>query len=169
MVWHIAQFLTPSDLGNMTRVNRHFRQVFSSPHLWKGIKICLPRVEAKCPKKKIDLQVLETIKLRRITELKICRIRHDFDNDMKVILQSLPQLERLSIDIVTLRMLRALEWAASSGHLNLKKLGLGNVRMGFRSCNLQMLKPCHDYTSLLRQLPRLEEIHLGCCFGQVQL
>lgn len=133
----------------------------------------MPRAEANCHRKKIDLQVLETIKLRRITELIICRFRHDFDNDMKVILQLLPQLERLSTDIVTPRMLRALEWAASSGHLNLKKLGLGNVRTctSIRSCDLQMLKikPCDDYTSLLQQLPRLEEIHLGCCFGQVQL
>ena len=166
MVWHIAQFLTPSDLGNMRRVNQHFRQVFSSPHLWKGIKICMPREEAKCHKKKIDLQVLETIKLRRITELEIRR--HDFSDDMKVILQSLPQLERLSIDIVTPPMLRALEWAASSRHLNLKKLGLGNVRVDIRSYDLQILKPYH-YTSLLQQLPRLEEISLGCCIGQVQL
>lgn len=130
----------------------------------------MPRAEAKCHKKKnIDLQVLETSKRRGITELEIRSIRHDFDNDVKVILESLPQLERLSIDIVTPPMLRALEWAASSGHLNLKKLGLGNVRGDIRSYNSQIILKPHCYTSLLQQLPRLEEISLGCCIGQVQL
>ena len=141
----------------MSRVDRHFHQLFSSPHLWKGIKICIPRVGTKYQKRKIDLSVLETIKLRGITELEICSVKHDFGTDMKIILQSLPQLERLSIDILTPPMFDALEWAASSGHLNLKKLGFKEVNK--RDYNSRIGPDC--YTRLLKKLPRLEEISLA--------
>ena len=157
---HIAQFLSPSDLGNMRRVNQYFRQLFSSPYFWQGIKISMPRISAKHGQLKIDLKVLETIKLRGIKELDLCRLYHNFDNDIRVILALLPQLEGLSIAATTAPKFRALCQAVSSGHLNVKKLALLNgplrVEMQQRYTVQQSM-----FTDLFMQLPRLEEVHIG--------
>jgi len=157
---HIAQFLSPSDLGNMRRVNQYFCQLFSSPHFWQGIKISMPRISAKHGQLKIDLKVLETIKLRGIKELDLCRLYHNFDNDIRVILALLPQLEGLSIAATTAPKFRALCQAASSGSLNIKKLALLNgplrVEMQQRYTVQQSM-----FTDLFMQLPRLEEVRIG--------
>jgi len=71
VISHVAQFLSPSDLGNMRRVNRYFRQLFSPPHLWQGIRISMPRFSTKHGQLRIDLSILETIKLRGIKELEL--------------------------------------------------------------------------------------------------
>ena len=49
------------------------------------------------------------------------------NNDLRVILESLPQLEGLSLSFMTIPMYRVLFQAASSGHFNVKKLVVGNV------------------------------------------
>ena len=110
---------------------------------------------------KIDIQVLETIKTRGITELDICVTNVHVENKISFILQSLPQLERLSLDATTRPIYKALRKAASSHHLvNIKKLAFGNV--------LQIIGYSqHQYpiTDLLMQLPKLEEVSFGSVSG----
>ena len=83
VISHVAQFLSPGDLGNMRRVNRYFRQLFSSPHVWQGIRISMPRFSTKHGQLRIDLSILETIKLRGIKELELRDFDRCVNNDLR--------------------------------------------------------------------------------------
>ena len=168
VIFHIAQYLSPTDLGNMSKVNQHFRQMFNSPKFWNGIKILMPGISMESNhdrKLKIDPQVLNTIKLRGITELELRSVCHVVGSEIDVILHSLPQLEGLSFHTTTIPICKALEKFVSNGDLiNLKKLAFGYVD---KHCwELSIVQ--HFFTNLLKQLPRLEEVSVGhdeVCFA----
>lgn len=148
----------------MTRISRHFREVFSAPHLWRGIQMCIPGAQ-KRPIGDVDVQVLETIKLRGITQLTIRYNYNYLQYQIKDILLALPQLEMLSFDYcVPTTVVDALEQAASSVHLNLKRLDLQlesiqpvNILCDQKTCG-------HVLFDLLQKLPRLEHFCCGHTF-----
>ena len=124
MICHIAQYLCPRDLGNLSKVSQHFHEIFNSPQLCKGIKISWDRNS----KKKIDPQVLKTIKSRGITELGLQTNYHIVESNIDLILQCLPHLEGLSFCSITLRICKSLQKFALSGHLDkVRKLSCGYV------------------------------------------
>ena len=154
MICHIAQYLGPRDLGNMSKVSQYFRQVFNSPQLWNGIKILWDRNS----KMKIDPLVLETIKSRGITELLIWTNYDIVERKIDLMLQCIPYLEGLSFYSTSLPIYKSLLKFASSCHLDkLRKLSFGHVFLSL----WQLSNVDHVFTALFEQLPRLRELGFG--------
>ena len=154
VICHIAQYLRPRDLGNLSEVNHHFHQLFNSPQFWKGIKVSWDRNS----KIQIDPQVLKTIKSRGITELDIQTNHHTVESNIDLILQCLSHLEGLSFCSITLRICKSLQKFGLSGHLDkLKKLSCGYV---FKSCWGKSHTE-HFFTTLFKHLPSLEKVSFG--------
>ena len=154
MIRHIAQYLSPRDLGSMSKVNQYFRQVFNSPQLWNGIKISWDRNSEM----KIDPLVLETIKSRGITQLVIWTNYNIVERKIDLMLQCLPYLEGLSFYSTSLPIYKSLQKFASSCHLDkLRKLSFGHVFLSL----WQLSNVDHVFTALFEQLPRLQELGFG--------
>ncbi|XP_068751324.1 uncharacterized protein [Montipora capricornis] len=161
IISHITQFLAPKDLGNMLRVNRYFRRLFSAPYFWREITVivCLSKTEGKS--KKIEPWILQGIKSRGITELVIQNSKCDKENDViEVILRSLgSQLERISFAFTGLSIFPILRKAAVAGNWKLKKIDLRDIHW---------MTSYEQFTGVLQQLPGLEEIILGYNLGGVR-
>ena len=154
IILHITQFLAPKDLGNMLRVDRYFRQLFSAPHFWRGITVivCLSKTERKS--KQIDPWVLQAIKSRGITELVIQNSKCGKENDViEVILQSLgSQLEGISFAFTGPSIFPILRKAAVAGNWKLKRIDFGDIHW---------MTSYEQFAGVLQQLLGLEEIILG--------
>lgn len=148
VIYHVAKYLSTRELQNMAEVGRYFRQVFNSPQLWKGRRITLSNYGFLM----IDPQVLEILKVRRITDLSI----HNINFHLERMELPLSHLERLSFFRTTCHILLGLYKAASSGHLNhLKEIDFGFIHSGIQNRN----NPIEvTFVDLFKCLPRMEEV-----------
>ena len=154
MICHSAQYLCPRDLGNLSKVNQQFHELFNSPQFWKGIKISWDRNS----KIQIDPQVLKVIKSRGITEFELRTNYHIVESNIDLILQCLPHLEGLSFCSITSRICKSLQKFALSGHLDkLRKLSCGY----FLKSYWKISHTEHFFTTLFEHLPSLEKVRFG--------
>lgn len=145
VIYHVAQYLSSRELGNMAQLNRHFRRIFNSPLLWKDITIQLPdRV--------IGSSALEVLKVRCIRDLDASKL---IFNPANMAILELPHLERLTLCRTTTSTLKALCNAALRGKLNLKKLAFGRVDFTIRTGIKR------TFEELFKSLSTLEEVSLG--------
>ena len=105
MICHVAQYLGPRDLGNLSKVITTFPSTVQFTQFWEGIKISWDRNS----KLQIDPQVLKTIKSRGITELELRTNYHIVESNIDLILQCLPHLEGLSFCSIALRICKSLQ------------------------------------------------------------
>lgn len=144
VIYHIAQYLKRRDLENMAQVNRHLRNVFNTPRLWRDVQI---RILGK----KTDSQSLQILKVRGVTDLEFSNVL--FDLPIATLHHC---LERLSVHVTWSSTLEVLFNAASNGHLcNLKSLAFGDLdyKIGHKSRV--------TFLSLFKSLPMMEEVSFG--------
>lgn len=156
VVYHIAQYLKRRDLENMAQVNRHLRNVFNTPRLWRDVQIRILGMKTdpqslRIPGKKPDPQSLQILKVRGVTDLEFRNVR--FDLPVATLHHC---LERLSLHVTRSSTLEVLFNAASNGHLcNLKSLAFGDLdyKIGHKSRV--------TFLSLFKSLPMMQEVSFG--------
>lgn len=156
VVYHIAQYLKRRDLENMAQVNRHLRNVFNTPRLWRDVQIRILDKKTdpqsfRIPGEKPDPQSLQILKVRGVTDLEFRNVW--FDLPVATLHHC---LERLSLHVTKSSTLEVLFNAASNGHLcNLKSLAFGDLdyKIGHKSRV--------TFLSLFKSLPMMEEVSFG--------
>ena len=125
VVLYLAQYLSPRQIGIMARLNRHFRKIFNSPHLWRYINL-----KIRLHDRKIASEAIEILKVRGIRNLEFENMVHSYlkPYETKTVQPLLcPHLEKLTFKVTTQFTLEALYNAASQGKLNLRRLAFGTV------------------------------------------
>lgn len=146
VVYCLAQYLSPREMEIMAQLNRHFREIFNSPHLWKDVKL-----KIRLRGKQIASDAIEILKVRGIRSLEISFLNAPFLNPPEIIQPFLcPRLEELSFPLTSQRSLEALYKAASEGKLKPRKLAFGRVDVYGK------LKP--TFEEVFKSLPSVEEV-----------
>ena len=152
VIYHIAQYLKRRDLENMAQVNRHLRNVFNAPRLWRDVQIrILGKDRLGRDRLGRDPQSLQILKVRGVTDLEFSNVF--FDLPIATLHHC---LERLSLHVTKSSTLEVLFNAASNGHLcNLKSLAFGDLdyKIGHKSRV--------TFLSLFKSLPMMEEVSFG--------
>lgn len=154
IIYHITQYLSPRDRGNLAQVDRYFREVFNSrPQLWHDVKI---RIILHA---KTDPQVLEILKARRIRDLRICFRDASLYSSLTEYLFG--HLESLSLIETRECTVEALYNAASSSLVNLKKLAFGRLDERLREDPYTARNNMYVHVTFLvlfKRLPSIEEV-----------
>ena len=156
MLLHVVPYLSPRDIGNMSKINKYFRNMFNSAHPWRNVQVCLASADFR--KNKFS-RLLETMKMRRIRNLKM--VGRDFNFlCLKSILESLPCVERLSLPKTTNSIVNVLLDFASKDQLRLKKITFGKlVGNSFGEGGCPSYKG--NLVELFKSLSSLEDVCVG--------